>query len=176
MDGPILVDDDGLHGVVEKCGVKQLTSGAHTVYVEGFQAGGGVGMELKYAGPDTGGQRVLMPSGIVPANAAKGQYFKDCDPSAALGPEETNSGFKLCMFRSEVDLSRIPEFGEADTGKNHLYFIGKAHIPSVDFSDLSEFRKYVPLTPDANYAWAIMGRLEIGVPGPYTLCITSDDG
>ena len=175
MDGPLLVDDEGLHGVVEKCGVKQLSSGVHVVYIEGFQAGGGVGMELKYSGPDTGGSKLLMRSGMLPSsNVGSGQYFKDCDPNSALGG--SSSGFGLCIFRSEVELSRTPAFGDADTGKNHLYFVGKAQIPSVDVNDLSQFRKYIPLTPDANYAWAIYGQLLVGTAGSYTLCIISDDG
>ena len=57
------MDDEGLHGMVEKCGTTSVTAGDHVVYVEGFQAGGGVGMAVRYSGPDTGGRKVLMRSG-----------------------------------------------------------------------------------------------------------------
>ena len=65
VDGPLLVNNNGLHGMVEKCGGIDLASGSHVVYIEGFQAGGGVGMVATYAGPDTGGKKKLMKSGTV---------------------------------------------------------------------------------------------------------------
>jgi hypothetical protein len=159
--------------MVEKCGKRSLSSGVHVVYVEGFQAGGGVGMEIKYSGPDTQGSKVIMQSGIASSsNVAASRYYHRCNPMNAVASEE----FTVCMFRSEVDLTRLPAFGNADTGKNRLYFIRKGKMPSVNVRDLTQFRKYVPQTPDANYAWVIYGQLKIGIAGSYTLCITSDDG
>ena len=63
LDGSLLVEDDGLHGMVKKCGTKTVAAGDHVVYVEGFQAGGGVGMVLTYSGPDTKGKEILLRSG-----------------------------------------------------------------------------------------------------------------
>ena len=65
MDGPLLVNDDGLHGMVEKCADKDLASGSHVVYIEGFQAGGGVGMVATYSGPDTGFRKILIRSASI---------------------------------------------------------------------------------------------------------------
>jgi hypothetical protein len=67
LDGPLLVNDDGLHGMVERCGSQQLAPGAHSIYISGFQAGGGVGMELRYSGPDTAGRKLFVLPGTVPA-------------------------------------------------------------------------------------------------------------
>ena len=174
VDGPLLVDDEGLHGMVEKCGQKRLTPGSHTVYIEGFQAGGGVGMEAKYSGPDTGGKMVFMRSGVVPSLSPQTrQYYSQCDPTIQSGD---SSQFTVCMFRSEVSIGQIPAVGQADTGSNRLYFIGKGQLSVVDVHGLGQFRSAVPNTPDVNYAWAIYGTLKIGQAGTYTLCITSDDG
>ncbi len=173
LDGTLLADNEGLHGMVEKCGSRSLQSGVHVVYVEGFQAGGGVGMEIKYSGPDTLGSKIIMQSGITPSSSvAASRYFHRCNPTNA----GSSDYFTVCMFRSEVDLTRLPEFGKADTGKNRLYYIRKGKMPSVNVWDLNQFRKYVPGTPEANYAWVIYGQLQIGIAGSYTLCITSDDG
>ena len=169
VDGPLLVDNEGLHGMVERCGAKDLSAGSHIVYIEGFQAGGGVGMIATYSGPDTGGEKVLIKSGVVGTN---GRYFAECDPSAQSDP----SRFTICMFRSEVGLGSIPRLGDADKGANKLYFVGKGRLPVVDMHDLLAFRNYVPNTPGANYAWAIYGQLRIGTEGTYSLCISSDDG
>ena len=69
LDGQLLVDDGGLHGMLEKCGTASLAAGDHPVYVEGFQAGGGAGMVVRYSGPDTGGEKVLLRSGTSPGTA-----------------------------------------------------------------------------------------------------------
>ena len=160
--------------MVEKCGQTLLKQGSHVIYIEGFQAGGGVGMEAKYSGPDTRGKTLFLRSGIVPNLAAQPRpYFSQCDPSE-LGSEAFS--FTVCMFRSEVFLSRIPSLREADTGFNRLYFVGKGQLPVVNLHDLDQFRAIVPNTPAVNYAWSIYGNLNIGVSGAYTLCIESDDG
>ena len=63
LDGPLFINNDGLHGMEEKCREAELSSGAHIALIEGFQAGGGVGMVATYSGPDTRGRKVLMQSG-----------------------------------------------------------------------------------------------------------------
>ncbi len=174
VNGALVVDDEGLHGMVEKCGQRVLTSGSHTVYIEGFQAGGGVGMEAKYSGPDTGGKVIFMRSGVVPSsNSVSGPYYPTCDPNV-----EDSDGLKftLCMFRSEISIGKIPALGQADTGSNRLYFVGKGRLPVVDVHNVDQFRVTIPGTPETNYAWAIYGKLMIDVSGIYSLCIISDDG
>jgi hypothetical protein len=168
VDGPLLVNDDGLHGMVEKCGTTQLSSGSHVVYVEGFQAGGGVGMIAKYSGPDTGGAKMFIRSGTV----LGGRYYAQCDPNAQQDPSQ----FTICMFRSKAGLGSIPKLSIADSGAGPLSFVGKGRLQVIDLHDLRQFRVAVSNTPDANYAWAIYGQLKIGIAGRYTLCITSDDG
>ncbi len=173
LDGTLLANDDGLHGMVQRCGQRQLSSGPHVVYIEGFQAGGGVGMEAKYAGPDTGGQMIFMRSGTVAAAVPDRRYYPACDPDTA---DTESTQFTMCVFRSEVFLPKTPALGQADTGANRLYYVGKGRISVVDLHNLGQFRAVVGNTPDANYAWAIYGNLKVGAPGKYTLCITSDDG
>ena len=163
------MDDEGLHGMVEKCGTTSVTAGDHVVYVEGFQAGGGVGMAVRYSGPDTGGKKVLMRSGKV---MKASRYFEQCDPSAQQDPSQ----FTVCMFRSSTGLSSIPRISQAGSGSGPLSFVGKGRMSVIDVHDLGRFRVAVPSTPDWNYAWAIYGQLMIGTSGRYTLCITSDDG
>lgn len=82
VSGDLLVENDGLHGMLEKCAEIPLESGQHMIYVEGFQNRGGVGMELKYKGPDTivdgGEQKLFVRSGLLPLSftlASKRQYF-----------------------------------------------------------------------------------------------------
>ena len=167
----MLVDDEGLHGMVKRCGTKTLTAGAHVVYVEGFQAGGGVGMNVRYSGPDTGGKEMLLRSGMVPS--VPGKYFAQCDPTAA-GLDL--SSFIVCIFRSDKGLRSIPEIGAADADGSGLHYVGKGSLSVVDVKSSGDFRKAVDKTPDENYAWGIIGQLKVKTEGAYTLCIESDDG
>jgi hypothetical protein len=88
IDGSLHVDDDGLHGMVERCAKRFMTAGLHSVYVTGFQAWGGVGMEIRYSGPDTGGSMTFMRVSPLPAPpappAAAGAPAAAGPPSAAV--------------------------------------------------------------------------------------------
>jgi hypothetical protein len=162
-----MVDNEGLHGMVERCASRQLSSGPHLFYLTGFQARGGVGMVAKYSGPDTGGAKVLVTAGRVSS-----PFYAPCAPPGKL---QESSQFSICMFSSATGLDRTPRIGDA-VASGKLLFVGKGSMPAVDMSRLETFREYVPKTPNANYAWAINGVLQIGLAGRYNLCITSDDG
>ena len=94
MDSDLIVDNEGLHGMQEKCSAKVLNAGTHMVYIEGFQAGGGVGMKAKYSGPDTDGSKILMMSGRVSS-----RYYPACDPTKDTTKE---SRFTVCIFKSKA--------------------------------------------------------------------------
>mmetsp|Transcript_60010 Transcript_60010/g.125532 ORF Transcript_60010/g.125532 Transcript_60010/m.125532 type:complete len:163 (-) Transcript_60010:118-606(-) len=51
--------------MIERCGTLILSSNTHVLYIAGFQAGGGVGMELRYSGPDTGGSKAFVLPGVI---------------------------------------------------------------------------------------------------------------
>lgn len=62
FDSPVPFGSAGLHGARERCGTIQLNKGGAKVRGDGFQAGGGVDMVLKYSGPDTRYHKVFIPS------------------------------------------------------------------------------------------------------------------
>ncbi|MCA9076411.1 MAG: c-type cytochrome [Planctomycetaceae bacterium] len=52
LDGQLVVNNDGLHGMVEKRGVvEQLTAGPHRLVVTYFDNGGGDGLSVNWGGP-----------------------------------------------------------------------------------------------------------------------------
>jgi hypothetical protein len=51
IDGSLLVNNDGLHGVLERKGVVALASGYHSIKVDFFQKGGGAGLNVSILGP-----------------------------------------------------------------------------------------------------------------------------
>ncbi|MDC6383826.1 nucleotide pyrophosphatase [Flagellimonas taeanensis] len=61
VDGKLVVDNDGDHGVMERGEAIELTKGKHLVRVEFFNGGGGYHLDVKYQG-------VHIPKQIIPAN------------------------------------------------------------------------------------------------------------
>jgi putative heme-binding domain-containing protein len=51
IDDELLIDNDGLHGMVEKRGTVQLTAGLHPIIATYFDNGGGDGLTMSWSGP-----------------------------------------------------------------------------------------------------------------------------
>ena len=51
-----------------------------------------------------------------------------------------------------------------------------ALVPTIGFIQLSDFRAYVPGTPDSYFSWRFFGILRVSSAGSYTICSQSDDG
>jgi len=60
IDGQLLIDNNGLHGMVEKDATLSLTTGFHDLRVEYFENSGGAGLILSWAGP--GISKQVIPS------------------------------------------------------------------------------------------------------------------
>ena len=51
VNGSLVVDNDGLHGMLEKSGIVSLTAGKHLIVVTYFEKDGGQGLIVSYSGP-----------------------------------------------------------------------------------------------------------------------------
>jgi len=60
LNGGLVVNNDGLHGMRTRCGSKKLRGGSYKVKVAVFEHGGGFGCIWKYHGADTGNRYVLV--------------------------------------------------------------------------------------------------------------------
>ncbi len=54
INNQLLVDNDGLHGMVEKSGTVEMQAGQHSIVVTYFDNGGGDGLSVNWAGPGFG--------------------------------------------------------------------------------------------------------------------------
>ncbi|PQO41974.1 c-type cytochrome [Blastopirellula marina] len=74
LDGSMLINNDGLHGMVEKSGEAQLTPGPHELIVTYFDNGGGDGLRVSWEGPGIKKQAIptsaLRPAGQVDLRVA----------------------------------------------------------------------------------------------------------
>jgi len=60
IDGKMVVNNDGLHGMVERAGSVDLSAGSHSLLVTYFDNGGGDGLRVAWSGP--GIQKQLIPA------------------------------------------------------------------------------------------------------------------
>ncbi len=58
VDGKLLVDNDGLHGMQEQRGEVGLRAGWHALALEWFNAGGESGLEIQWSGPGVARQPI----------------------------------------------------------------------------------------------------------------------
>eukprot|EP00287_Rhodomonas_sp_CCMP768_P015421 CAMPEP_0196758162 /NCGR_PEP_ID=MMETSP1091-20130531/104042_1 /TAXON_ID=302021 /ORGANISM="Rhodomonas sp., Strain CCMP768" /LENGTH=329 /DNA_ID=CAMNT_0042106969 /DNA_START=1 /DNA_END=991 /DNA_ORIENTATION=- len=110
----------------------------YDIKADGFQSGGGVYLRVSYEGPATRGNRQLMYS---------------AEPNAP--PVPTPSRFTMRIYQSSFELRDIPSM-------YNLNFIGESdELPAILLEDHDAFRKFVPETPDAGFAWEIFGAVHI---------------
>ena len=69
VDGELVVDNWGLHGKKEVKKTIALNKGYKDIKVEFFQNGGGALLEVKYKGPDTGGNQKYLEGWYDPNRA-----------------------------------------------------------------------------------------------------------
>ncbi len=58
IDNKLLINNDGLHGMVEKQGAVALIAGSHAIVVTYFDNGGGDGLEVRWSGPGFSKQKI----------------------------------------------------------------------------------------------------------------------
>ncbi len=63
IDGELLIDNDGLHGPVEKQGRVRLTKGLHPIIATYFDNGGGDGLSMSWRGP--GQKKQQIPADVL---------------------------------------------------------------------------------------------------------------
>jgi hypothetical protein len=64
IDGMEIVDNDGLHGMIERSGAITLTQGSHTIMIRYFERGGNHGLIASWQGPGSGGKNII-PAGAL---------------------------------------------------------------------------------------------------------------
>jgi len=74
IDGTLVVDNDGCHGVRTRSGEIYLTHGRHAVVVEYFENDDGEAMLWEYSGPDTCSVRILVPERVL-WHSRHGSYY-----------------------------------------------------------------------------------------------------
>ena len=63
LDGALLINNDGTHGMVEKSATLTLSAGYHALRVEFYQGSGGKGLIMKWSGPSIA--KAVVPASVL---------------------------------------------------------------------------------------------------------------
>ncbi|MSR18578.1 MAG: hypothetical protein EXS00_05315 [Phycisphaerales bacterium] len=88
IDGALVVDNDGLHAMLEKSGVKQLAVGKHALVLDFFEATGSAGCIMRIEGGGLAKQ--FVPAGMLTSGGS--MTFADFDGDAQV------TGVDLAIF------------------------------------------------------------------------------
>ena len=128
IDGELLIDNDGLHGMVEKEGRVQLTAGLHPIIATYFDNGGGDGLNMSWNGPE-------MKKQEIPANvlvSAAEQTIQDLGIQAMMEvPGHEAAKTKLLA-------SMLKERASVNTSLQSLSVIPSESWPKEQLGNLAE--------------------------------------
>lgn len=142
-----VVNNDGLHGIVEKSGSLFLSVGKHQIKVTYFEKNGGDNLTVRYNGPGVSKQ-------TIPNN----KLFAQGDSDAKPEPVETTNGLQYKYY--EGDWTALPNFANMNAKKTG----------SISNFSLS------PKNQHNNYAFEFDGFINITSSGTYNFYTSSDDG
>jgi len=72
IDGELVVNNGGLHGMRTRTGTVTLAPGLHSLRMIFWEQKGGAGMLFYYTGPDSGGNKVVVPADVLVPSEALG--------------------------------------------------------------------------------------------------------
>jgi hypothetical protein len=167
IDGSLIVNNDGLHGMRMRCGWKTSGVGYNKFEAQMFERGGGAGMEVYYSGPDTSNRRTKI--------SASKFFFDGKVPTTTTPPPPTApppppsyvvAGLKEEVWYKKYGMRKLP------TSWSSPSFTRK--IAKIDYR--STGRPWSGLKERDNFAVRWTGYVKIATAGEYTWYTTSDDG
>ncbi|WP_162268259.1 PA14 domain-containing protein [Hymenobacter sp. PAMC 26628] len=152
----LVVDNDGLHGYLERAGTIGLKAGTHAITVTYFQGAGGQGLAVSYQGPN------LAKQAIPAASLQRTTTPTTPTPAAGLrvpeNPANTTSGLSYKYYEGYWNV--LPSFGSLGAVAN-----GVVALPNLDGRQR-----------DVGYAMQYTGYVTVPTDGQYTFTTGSDDG
>ncbi|KAL9139500.1 putative conserved tandem carbohydrate binding domain [Amphidinium carterae] len=165
IDGEVLVDNDGLHGMKEKSNTITLTAGVHDVQLLFIEKGGGAGLLFYYEGPDSGGSKVIVPTSALMAPIG---YSPPTTTTTTLPPLSGSSGGLEAKFYYLTSMPRSLDVLEgASVGFTRIDETIDYSVTRGAWPDLTQADKF-------GAKWT--GGIAVAAAGDYTFFIDSDDG
>lgn len=150
IDDILVVNNDGLHGAVEKSGEIGLKAGKHKIASGYFQSGGGAIMSVSYAGPDIVKQ-------VIPAGRLYRTVQTDLSPAVQVSNPVNGLEYQ---YAESWNLKAVPDFSNITVTKK-----GIVNDFNLSVAGRSEY-----------FAINFVGYIEVPADGEYTFYTASDDG
>jgi len=158
IDGGVVVNNDGLHGMVAKQANKDISAGFHSLKLEYFERGGHAGMLFKLKGPDTANAWSYGQSYIYHGEAEVARTVK--------AKNHSESGFREEAFFFSMG-DRIPSLAERSPDM-------VKRVKKVWYESTGNSWPGYKRSDDFAVRWT--GFLRVEKAGSYTFWISSDDG
>jgi len=151
IDNVPVVDNDGLHGTVEKSGSIGLKAGKHAITVGYFQESGDNILSVDYSGP--GVSKQAIPKSSLYRVAASSNLHP------AVNPANTINGLNYKYYEAS-SYTELPDFNSGSPVKTGI---------SHDF-DISSANR------NDRFSFNFTGYIDVPEDGQYTFYTSSDDG
>jgi parallel beta-helix repeat protein len=155
IDNVLVVNNDGLHGTVERSGTVGLKAGKHAITVGYFQRGGDAVLSVSYSGPNVGKQTI--PGSALYRVSTSTTTTTNLLP--AVYPSNTVNGLDYKYYEAS-NYSVVPIFD---------------NIPAVKAGTVSNYT-LSPANRTTNYGFNFKGYINVPADGQYTFYTNSDDG
>ena len=155
MNGDLIIDNGGRHGVQEKCQLMTLKKGMQQVKVLYWRYAGEPYLKLSYAGVDTGQSKWPMPS----------------DSSRVFETAPAPSVWLLRQWQASPGERLLKD--EDSAKLEWLEFISQGNAAAIDFRNSKDLAQYVSPLKNDNVAWRIYGKHTFEKPGIYDFCLTN---
>ncbi|HOD82687.1 MAG: Autotransporter-associated beta strand repeat protein [Planctomycetes bacterium ADurb.Bin126] len=92
VDGSLLVNSNYMQGMTNRSGTVTLTPGLHEITLGYYERGGGAGMQLSYAGPDSPSRQIIGPDVLGERYLADNSLIKQGTGTLSLNGTNTYDG------------------------------------------------------------------------------------
>lgn len=166
----LVINNDGLHGPVEKCADidGSFGSGIYSVRVEFFERGGGALCTLKWQPPSSDSLVVVPPSAWVDSAILP--------PTATPTQSPTHDYSVRVKYYAIPSWTNLPADGFNDDGSNGITFISSERVQDINMNDSGSTGSFGGSGRGDQVGATFEGLLEFKTAGEYEICINSDDG
>ncbi|KAL9139461.1 PA14 domain hypothetical carbohydrate binding [Amphidinium carterae] len=165
LDGAVVIDNDGLHGMRTKTVDIELSAGDHPLVVKFFENGGIAGVILKYSGPDTGDEDVVVPSSVLVTPA--GVEPPTTTTTTAIALSDMVGGLQVEYYYFDHGLQTVSVI-------NDVVADVTSTVSQINYAPVRT--AWSGLTQSDKFGAKWTGGLRITTAGVYTLDLNSDDG